>query len=69
MIDAVQRVVALGVAPAAAVRCGASNAANAINASSYGRIAPGARADLLALDPSTLAVRGVWIGGEAVAPG
>jgi N-acetylglucosamine-6-phosphate deacetylase len=69
MIDAVQRVVALGVAPAAAVRCATANAANAIGAASYGRIAPGARADLLALDPSTLAVRRVWIGGEPVASG
>jgi len=67
MIDAVQRVAALGVSPAAAVRHASGNAANAIGAHSYGRIGPGARADVLALDPSTLAVRGVWIGGEPVA--
>jgi N-acetylglucosamine-6-phosphate deacetylase len=51
------------------VRCASANPANAIGAPAYGRLAPGARADLLAIDPSTLAVRGVWIGGEAVAPG
>jgi N-acetylglucosamine-6-phosphate deacetylase len=68
MIGAVQRVAALGFAPAAAIRCASGNAANAIGAPAYGRIAPGARADVLALDPSTLSVRGVWIGGLPVTP-
>jgi N-acetylglucosamine-6-phosphate deacetylase len=68
MIDAVQRVVALGVSPASAVRHASGNAATAIGATGYGRIAAGARADVLALDPETLAVRRVWIGGEPVAP-
>ena len=69
MIGAVQRVAALGLSPTAAVRHASGNAANAIGAHGYGRIAPGARADLVALDPVTLAVRGVWIGGEPVASG
>ena len=68
MAEAVRRVTALGVSPAAAVRCATGNAAKAIGASGHGRIAPGTRADLLALDPSTLAVRAVWVGGETVAP-
>ena len=67
MADAVQRVVALGIAPAAAVRAATGNAARAIGAAEYGRIAPGARADLVALDPETFAVRAVWVGGESVA--
>jgi alpha-D-ribose 1-methylphosphonate 5-triphosphate diphosphatase PhnM len=29
-----------------------------------GRIAPGMRADLVALDPESLGVRAVWLGGE-----
>ena len=64
MIDAVQRVAALGLAPAAAVRCATGNPAAAIGARERGRIAPGARADLLELDPHTLAVRAVYVGGR-----
>jgi len=67
MVGAVQRVAALGLAPAAAVRCATGNAARAIGATEYGRIDPGARADVLALDPDTLAVRAVWVSGKAVA--
>ena len=66
MAGAVQRVVALGAAPAAAIRGATGNPANAIGAHAYGRISPGARADVLALDPETLAVRSVWVGGRAV---
>ena len=66
MLDAVQRVVALGIAPAAAVRGATGNPARVIGAADYGRIAPGARADLLALDPETLEVRTVWTGGVQV---
>jgi N-acetylglucosamine-6-phosphate deacetylase len=64
MLDAVRRVVALDVPVAVAVRHGTGNAAAAIGAADRGRVAPGARADLVALDPETLAVRGVWVGGE-----
>jgi N-acetylglucosamine-6-phosphate deacetylase len=66
MLDAVQRVSALGIARPAVVRCATGNPARAIGAADYGRIAPGARADLLALDPETLAVRAVWTGGALV---
>ena len=61
---AVRNVAALGVAPAAAVRCASGNAARAIGASDYGRVAPGCRADLVALDPVTLEVRAVWQSGR-----
>jgi N-acetylglucosamine-6-phosphate deacetylase len=64
MLDAVQLVAALGVAPPAAVRCATGNPAAVLGASERGRLAPGARADVLALDPGTLALRGVWVGGE-----
>jgi N-acetylglucosamine-6-phosphate deacetylase len=66
MLDAVRYVAALGVSPAAAVRCATGNPARAIGATDYGRIAPGARADVLALDPESFAVRAVWVGGTPV---
>jgi len=70
MLDAVQRVVALGVGIPAAVRHAAGNPATVIGADDRGRLSPGARGDVLALDPDTLAVRAVWIGGERIgAPG
>jgi alpha-D-ribose 1-methylphosphonate 5-triphosphate diphosphatase PhnM len=40
--------------------------ADALGLNDRGRIAPGMRADLVALDPSSLAVRAVWLGGEPV---
>jgi len=64
MLDAVQRVAALGVPAATAIRHATSNPAIVIGASDRGRLAPGARADVVALDPDTLARRGVWVGGE-----
>jgi len=66
MLDAVQRVVALGVPPAIAIRHATNNPASVIGATDRGRLAPGTRADVLALDPDTLAARGVWVGGESV---
>jgi N-acetylglucosamine-6-phosphate deacetylase len=66
MLDAVQRVVALGVPPAIAIRHATNNPASAIGATDRGRLAPGTRADVLALDPETLGLRGVWVGGERV---
>jgi N-acetylglucosamine-6-phosphate deacetylase len=63
MATAVRHVTALGIPPAASVRCATGNAARAIGATNYGRIAAGCRADLIALDPVTLEVRAVWAGG------
>jgi alpha-D-ribose 1-methylphosphonate 5-triphosphate diphosphatase PhnM len=48
------------------VRHATANPARILGASDRGRIAPGARADLVALDPTTLAVRSVWVGGVPV---
>jgi N-acetylglucosamine-6-phosphate deacetylase len=62
LADALQNVASLGVAPARAVRYATANPARVLGVSDRGRIAPGARADLVALDPSTLAVREVWVG-------
>jgi N-acetylglucosamine-6-phosphate deacetylase len=64
MASAVCHVAALGVPYAATVRCATGNAARAIGATEYGRISPGCRADLVALDPGTLEVRAVWAGGR-----
>jgi N-acetylglucosamine-6-phosphate deacetylase len=63
MANAVRHIAALGISPAATVRCATGNPARTISASEYGRVAPGCRADLVALDPVTLAVRAVWLGG------
>jgi N-acetylglucosamine-6-phosphate deacetylase len=64
MASAVRNIAALGVPASAAVRCATGNAARAIGATEYGRISPGCRADLVALDPETLEVRAVWVGGN-----
>lgn len=66
MARAVQNVAALGIGAAAVIRCASGNAARAIGATEHGRIAPGCRADLIALDPVTLGVREVWLGGRPV---
>jgi N-acetylglucosamine-6-phosphate deacetylase len=63
MANAVRHVAALGVSPAATIRCATGNPARAIGATEHGRVAPGCRADLVALDPVTLEVRAVWLGG------
>jgi N-acetylglucosamine-6-phosphate deacetylase len=66
MATAVRHVAALGISAPAAVRCASANAARAIGAPAYGRVAAGCRADLLALDPGTLEVRAVWLGGNLI---
>jgi N-acetylglucosamine-6-phosphate deacetylase len=66
-MDAVLRnVVSIGVPVPAAVRHASGNPARALGLNDRGRIAPGARADLVALDPMTLSVRTVWVGGVPV---
>jgi N-acetylglucosamine-6-phosphate deacetylase len=66
MGTALRNVVSIGVAVSQAVRHATGNPARILGASDRGRIAPGARADLVALDPTTLAVRSVWVGGVPV---
>ena len=66
---AVQNVASLGVPVQAAVRHATANPARVLQLTDRGRIAPGARADLVALDPDTLAVRAAWLAGRAVREG
>ena len=65
MEGVLQNVARLGLPPAKAVRHATANPARVLGLADRGRIAPGARADLIALDPGTLDVRKVWIGGAA----
>jgi N-acetylglucosamine-6-phosphate deacetylase len=62
----VRNVVSIGVPIARAVRHAGANPARALGLNDRGRIAAGARADLVALDPRTFAVRAVWLGGRPV---
>ncbi len=59
-------VASIGIPIASAVRHTSRNPARVLGANDRGRIAPGARADLVALDPVTLAVRAVWTAGRPV---
>jgi N-acetylglucosamine-6-phosphate deacetylase len=62
--EAVCNVASLGFSTARAIRYATGNPARLLGLKDRGRVAPGARADLVALDPESLAVRAVWIGGE-----
>jgi len=64
MERAVQNVASLGLAPQRVIRFATANPCRVLGLADRGRVAPGARADLVALDPETLAVRAVWIGGR-----
>ncbi|HUF83089.1 MAG TPA: amidohydrolase family protein [Acidimicrobiia bacterium] len=63
---AVRNVVGLGVPVARAVEMATAVPADVLGLRDRGRLAPGARADLVALDPTTLEVRAVWLEGEQV---
>ena len=64
MDNAVRNVNGLGAPIERAVEMAATIPAQALGLTDRGRIVPGARADLVALDPSSLAVRAVWLAGE-----
>ncbi len=64
LATAVANVAAVGVPVGQAVRGATGNPARVMGWADRGRVAPGCRADLVALDPDTRAVRSVWIGGE-----
>lgn len=66
MARAVQNTVGLGIPVERATEMAATIPAGALGLPDRGRIAPGLRADLVALDPSSLTVRAVWLGGELV---
>jgi N-acetylglucosamine-6-phosphate deacetylase len=61
---AVQHAFEVGVPIATAIRHATANPARVLGLNDRGRIAPGARADLVALDPDTLAVRAVYRAGQ-----
>jgi N-acetylglucosamine-6-phosphate deacetylase len=61
MERALQNAASTALSNAAAVRHATANPARVLGLSDRGRVAPGARADLVALDPDTLAVRSVWV--------
>jgi N-acetylglucosamine-6-phosphate deacetylase len=63
MERAVQNLASVGISDAAAVRYATANPARVLGLNDRGRVTPGARADLVALDPETRAVRSVWVAG------
>jgi N-acetylglucosamine-6-phosphate deacetylase len=63
MDGALRNVVSVGVPIARAARHTGVNPARVLGLPDRGRVSPGARADLVALDPETLAVRAVWVAG------
>jgi N-acetylglucosamine-6-phosphate deacetylase len=64
MDRAVRNVVEFGVPVERAVEMATTVPADALGLRDRGRILPGARADLVALDPASLAVRAVWLAGD-----
>jgi N-acetylglucosamine-6-phosphate deacetylase len=64
--QAVANVVGLGVPASRAIELATRVPADALGLADRGRITVGARADLLALDPLTMAVRSVWLAGALV---
>jgi len=64
MERAVRNTVSLGVPVQRAVEMATAIPARAVGLTDRGRLAPGMRADLVALDPDSLAVRAVWLAGE-----
>lgn len=63
---AIRNVVGLGVPVDRAIEMATTVPARVLGLDDRGRLAPGARADLVALDPTTLEVRAVWLEGEPV---
>jgi len=60
-------VVGLGVPIERAVALVTSSPADVLGLTDHGRLVAGARADIVALDPRSLAVRQTWIGGTIAA--
>jgi N-acetylglucosamine-6-phosphate deacetylase len=63
---AVANVIGLGVPIARAVELATAVPAELLGLADRGRIAPGARADLVALDAGSFLPRAVWLAGEAI---
>ena len=66
MDGAVRNCVRAGIALDRALAMATSIPAAAVGATDRGRLEPGLRADLVALDRATLAIEGVWIAGTRV---
>jgi N-acetylglucosamine-6-phosphate deacetylase len=66
MERAVGNAVGLGVPVERAIEMASAIPADVLGLTDRGRLEAGARADLVALDPRSLAVRSVWLGGELV---
>jgi N-acetylglucosamine-6-phosphate deacetylase len=66
MDRALRNVVDLGLSLARAVELASTVPAEILGCADRGRLEPGRRADIVALDRESLAVRGVWIGGRPV---
>jgi N-acetylglucosamine-6-phosphate deacetylase len=64
MDRAVRNAVGLGVPVERAIAMAATIPGAALGLTDRGRIVPGVPADLVALDPTSLAVRAVWLAGE-----
>jgi N-acetylglucosamine-6-phosphate deacetylase len=65
LADAVRNLVSIGIPLAEAVAMAATRPADYLGLDELGRIKPGARASVVALD-GQLQVRGVWIDGEGI---
>ncbi|HYV60676.1 MAG TPA: amidohydrolase family protein [Acidimicrobiia bacterium] len=66
MNGAVRNVVGLGVSVERAIEMASVVPADVLGLTDRGRLEPGARADVVALDPHSFAVRAVWLGGQLV---
>jgi len=66
MDRALRNVIDLGFSLARAVELASTVPAEILGSADRGRLEPGRRADIVALDRENLAVRAVWIGGEPV---
>jgi len=66
MDAAVRNMVAIGVSLDRAVEMASTIPAEVLGLADRGRLAPGARADIVVLDRSTLAVRATWLAGAPV---
>jgi N-acetylglucosamine-6-phosphate deacetylase len=66
MDGAVRNAVGLGVPVERAIETATIVPAAAVGLTDRGRLGPGARADVVAFDPRSLAVRAVWLSGELV---
>ena len=67
MLDrAIANLVRIGVPIERAITMGSTLPADVLGLADRGRLTLGARADLVALDPGSLAVRATWIAGDRV---